>query len=326
MRFKWNMKISPVLRQSPLDLNQDLAEAVIAQASTVAMCRCCGSQHTRSLGKLPDARIFAGTQLNEPLPGGVLYRCMDCHFVFRDPILGKSAYDELYRAGNATTWEEENRLDQALVRETLSAFLKHGSVLDIGCGAGNLLMPLTQRYATHGVEINREAASIADSRGVRIIAHDLDDIEQSGQTFDAVIACDVIEHTVNPLDFLRRMIAITKPQGYVIITTGNPDAWSWRLAGSRFWYCYLPEHISFVSPRWFNHHARNLNARVMQSVPFTYSPQFSTPGRELRLGLMALFRISPDLYYRLLPEIKRNNIPVGRGITRDHFLVTLQKN
>ena len=73
-------------------------------------------------------------------------------------------------------------------------------------------------------------------------------------------------------------------------------------------------------------HAPGLGARVMQRVPFTSSPQFTTPGRELRLALMALFRISPTLYYRLLPSIKRNNIPVGRGITRDHFLVTLQKN
>jgi SAM-dependent methyltransferase len=187
-------------------------------------------------------------------------------------------------------------------------------------------MPLTGRYATHGIEINPEAARIADGRGVRIVGHDLAELEQTGQRFDAVIACDVIEHMADPHDFLRRMLAVTAPQGYVIISTGNPDAWSWRLAGSRFWYCYLPEHISFVSPRWFAHQAPQLDARVLQCVPFRYSPHFRTPGRELRLALMALFRLSPTLYYRLLPPAKRNNIPVGRGITRDHFLATLQKN
>ena len=145
MRFRWNIKTSPVLQQSPFQLSNTLADAVIAQASTVAVCRCCGSRRTRSLGKLPDARIFAGSQLDRALPGGVLYRCLDCLLVFRDPIFSKSEYDALYRAGNATTWEEEDRLDQSLVRETLSAFLKQGSVLDIGCGAGNLLMPLVDR-------------------------------------------------------------------------------------------------------------------------------------------------------------------------------------
>ena len=324
MRFKWNMKISPALHHSPLDLGKSLVDAIFSR--TLTTCRCCGSKQAHSLGKLPDARIFAGAKLEQPLAGGMLCRCPDCHFVFRDPIFSKSTYDELYRAGNATTWEEEDRLDQSLVRETLSAFLKQGSVLDIGCGAGNLLMPLTDRYATHGVEINPEAARIAEGRGVRIVGHDLAELEQSGQRFDAVIACDVIEHLADPREFVHRMLAVTAPQGYVIITTGNADAWSWRLAGSRFWYCYLPEHISFVSPSWFYHHLPQLDARMLQCVPFTYSPHFKTPGRELRLALMALFRISPDLYYRLLPEIKRNNIPVGRGITRDHFLVTLQKN
>ena len=325
MPFSWNMKISPELK-SPPDLSAELASTAIKDAAVQATCRCCGSLHTRSLGKLPDARIFAGTQLEEALAGGTLYRCQVCNFVFRYPIFSKAEYDNLYQAGNSTTWEEDNRLDQNLVRETLTAFVKQGSVLDIGCGAGNLLMPLTEKYATHGIEINAEAARIAESRGLRMIANDLADISNVTQTFDAVIACDVIEHFANPLDLLRSMLARTKTNGYVFITTGNPDSWSWRIAGSRFWYCYLPEHISFVSPAWFRQYAAGLGAKVSGTMPFTYSPQFPFIGRELRLALMALFRISPTLYYRILPKIKRNNIPVGRGITRDHFLVILQKN
>lgn len=324
MPFRWNMKISPALKASP-DLSGQLAEAAIKDAAATATCRCCGSQRTRSLGKLPDARIFAGTLLDRTLPGGTLYRCLKCNFVFRYPIFSKAEYDDLYQAGNSTTWEEDNRLDQNLVRDTLTTFLKQGSVLDIGCGAGNLLMPLTGKYATHGIEINADAAKVAESRGLRMIANDLGDISNVTQTFDAVIACDVIEHFANPLDLLRSMLARTVTNGYVIITTGNPDSWSWRMAGSRFWYCYLPEHISFVSPAWFQNCAADLGAKVAGITPFTYSPQFPPLRRELRLALMALFRISPTLYYRILPKVKRNNIPVGRGITRDHFLIILQK-
>lgn len=324
MPFRWKMKISPALKTPP-DLGGQLASIAIENAASQATCRCCDSPHTRSLGKLPDARIFAGALLDKELAGGSLYRCRACNLVFRHPIFSKAEYDELYQAGNSTTWEEENRLDQQLVRETLTAYVKQGSVLDIGCGAGNLLMPLTEKYATHGIEINAEAAKIAESRGLRMIANDLADISNVTQTFDAVIACDVIEHFANPLDLLRSMLARTKTNGYVIITTGNPDSWSWRMAGSRFWYCYLPEHISFVSPAWFHYHAPRLGAKVAGVLPFTYSPQFPFIGKNLRLALMALFRISPTLYYRMLPKIKRNNIPVGRGITRDHFLIILQK-
>lgn len=324
MPFRWKMKISPAFKTPP-DFSGQIASAIIKKAATVAACRCCGSQQTRSLGKLPDARIFAGTLLDHALPGGCLYRCQACKFVFRYPIFSKAEYDDLYQAGHSATWEEENRLDQRLVRETLTAFVKQGSLLDIGCGGGQLLMPLAEDYTTYGIEINAEAAKIAESRGLRIIANDLGEISNIPETFDAVIACDVIEHFANPLDLLRSMLAKTRTNGYVIITTGNADAWSWRLAGSRFWYCYLPEHISFVSPDWFKNCAASLGAKVAGVLPFTYSPQFPFIRRELRLALMALFRISPTLYYRMLPRIKRNNIPVGRGITRDHFLIILQK-
>ncbi|HYG31466.1 MAG TPA: methyltransferase domain-containing protein, partial [Methylophilaceae bacterium] len=145
------------------------------------------------------------------------------------------------------------------------------------------------------------------------------------EEFDAVIACDVIEHVYNPLELVQRMLAKTTAGGYVVISTGNSDAWSWYLAGSRFWYCYLPEHISFVSPAWFHRNAGLLNVNVANVREFTYSPHFPLMGKTLRLALMGLFRLSPDLYYRLLPRIKRNNIPVGRGITQDHFIVVLQK-
>lgn len=298
------------------------------QGSTVKehpACRSCGSTRTRSRGKLPDARVFAGTQLDEPLAGGTLYRCLDCKLVFRHPVLSKETYDALYRQASSDTWDEANRLDQQLVRETLCSLLSSGKVLDIGCGTGSLLSPLSKRFDTYGIEINAEAANAAELRGVQIIARDLDELSAVPEEFDAVIACDVIEHVFSPLDLVQRMLAKTAPGGYVIISTGNTDAWSWYLAGSRFWYCYLPEHISFVSPSWFRHYSALLGVKVSQVREFAYSPHYPLTGKAIRLALMALFRLSPDLYYRLLPRIKRNNIPVGRGITQDHFIIVLQK-
>jgi 2-polyprenyl-3-methyl-5-hydroxy-6-metoxy-1,4-benzoquinol methylase len=240
-------------------------------------------------------------------------------------VFSKDTYDELYRGASSSTWDEVDRLDQQLVRATLCSLLAAGKVLDIGCGTGSLLSPLSKRFDTFGIEINPDAAAAAEQRGVHILARDLDELSAVPEEFDAVVACDVIEHVFNPLELLQRMLAKTAPQGYVVISTGNTDAWSWYLAGSRFWYCYLPEHISFVSPTWFRHHAASLNVEVAAVREFTYSPHYPLMGKTLRLALMGLFRLSPALYYRLLPRIKRNNIPVGRGITQDHFIIALRK-
>jgi SAM-dependent methyltransferase len=310
---------------NPLPNSVDPLPLPAAAVADLPACRGCGSRNIRSRGKLPDARVFAGTQLDEPLPGGTLYRCLDCKLVFRHPIFSKEAYDELYRQASSATWDEANRLDQELVREALCNLLASGRVLDIGCGTGSLLASLSGSFDTCGIEINADAAAIAEGRGVRIIAGDLDELSAIPEEFDAVIACDVIEHVFSPLELVQRMLAKTAPGGYVLISTGNPDAWSWHLAGSRFWYCYLPEHISFVSPGWFRQHAATLGVEVAAVREFTYSPHYPFVGRTLRLALMGLFRLSPRFYYRLLPRIKRNNIPVGRGITQDHFIVVLRK-
>jgi len=259
------------------------------------------------------------------VPGGVLYRCLDCGFVFRAPILSKTTYDELYRAGDSSTWDEIQRKDHELVREALCAHLASGDILDVGCSAGGLLMPLVDRFSTFGAEINLDAARLAETRGIRIVAHDLDEVAQLPRLFDAVVSCDVIEHLANPLEFMQMLVAKTSSHGFIVISTGNPAAWSWQILGSRFWYCYLPEHLSFVSPAWFDHFADYLGVDIVLSRRFVYSPDFPWHGKLLRLALMALYRLSPRLYYRLLPPAKRHNIPVGRGITRDHFVTVLRK-
>lgn len=295
-------------------------------AVAAVSCRCCGSVATRSRGAIPDATIFAGRQLEKPLFGGSLHRCEECGFVFRHPIYSKAEYDRLYLTGQGTVWEEPGRIDQQIVRELLTGVLADGSVLDVGCAGGSLLAPLTDRYRAFGVEINPDGARLAGARGVRVLAADFEETAALPYEFDAVVCCDLIEHVARPPELLRLLLAKTRPGGYVIVSTGNTDAWSWRLAGSRFWYCYLPEHISFVSPDWFAHQAPTLGIEVAAVRRFTYTPRFSLAGRLLRLAFMGLYGLSPRLYYRVLPRDRRDHIPVGRGITRDHFVVALRKN
>jgi 2-polyprenyl-3-methyl-5-hydroxy-6-metoxy-1,4-benzoquinol methylase len=295
------------------------------EAASAACCRCCGGTGLRDLGRIPDARIFAGKQLSAPLAGGTLYRCEECSFVFRYPIYPQAKYDRLYREGESDTWDDTDRIDHKLVRELIRRNLAEGTVLDVGCGGGRLLMPLAGEYDAFGVEINAKAAQTAEDRRVRIVASDIGDIASLERSFDAVVSCDVIEHLPDPLQFMRTLLSATAPGGLVVISTANANAWSWRVVGSRFWYCYLPEHISFVSPEWFKHHAKDLGAQVLDVRQYVYSPQFPLVGKALRLMLMGFFRFSPRLYYKALPQSKQRNIPVGRGITRDHFVIALRK-
>ncbi|MGH8599989.1 MAG: class I SAM-dependent methyltransferase [Burkholderiales bacterium] len=295
------------------------------QTGLALACRGCGGNNVREIGIIPDAAAFAGTVLPSALPGGKLYRCSDCRLVFRHPVLPKTEYDLLYQVGNSTTWDENGRHDHALVRAALQNHFTGTSILDVGCSTGKLLMPLAGKYSLFGIEINPGAAELAAQRGINVVCQDIGELVALSRNFDAVVSCDVIEHVANPCEFLRLLLAATAPGGLVIVSTGNADAWSWRLSKGRFWYCCIPEHVSFVSPSWMTRNAKELGVEVVALHRFTYSPDYSLPEKAFRLLLMALFAVSPALYKWMRLGRRRNNLPVGRGITRDHFAVVLRK-
>ena len=127
-----------------------------------------------------------------------------------------------------------------------------GRVLDVGCFDGGFFDHVGPGVDRYGVEIHDVAAANAtDKRGVQIVAASYTELAGLGASFDAVVSFDVIEHVHEPREFLTALAAVVRPGGSVIVGTGNADAPTWRLMGSRYWYSWYPEHISFVSPRWF---------------------------------------------------------------------------
>jgi SAM-dependent methyltransferase len=282
-------------------------------ASTV--CRTCGSGDTVRVGPLPDVAEFAGTPLERPLQGGYLLRCRSCSFLFRTPTLGDDDYLSLYAQGSAEIWEPRDaREDFRLVRSRVrDAPL---DVLDVGCYTGHLLTMLPESCRLHGVEPNAAAAAKAESRGVRVVARHWQQLESAGRDFDLITACDVIEHVANPLAFLELLASCLREGGQIIITTGNADAWMWRLLGSRFWYCYYPEHISFIGPRWLALIGARASLRVSELQFFSHS---RLPAPVPRLKAM----VRTGLAWSTTPS--RSGRPLGAGLSKDHLLCVLRR-
>jgi len=87
--------------------------------------------------------------------------------------------------------------------------LKPGSICEVGCGAGGVLVELRRFFPDaelFGYDISSDAARFWKHHDAAGIHFELGDFFQLNQRyFDVVLLLDVIEHLENPFEFLRRL-------------------------------------------------------------------------------------------------------------------------
>jgi 2-polyprenyl-3-methyl-5-hydroxy-6-metoxy-1,4-benzoquinol methylase len=105
------------------------------------------------------------------------------------------------------------------------------SVLDVGCGKGELAYDLTQRAGARvtGIDVNREALAFARSR---FASDGLELVEADGRTwdpgrrYDVVILSNVLEHIEDRVVFLRRLVAVARPRRMLVRVPVLERDWS----------------------------------------------------------------------------------------------------
>jgi SAM-dependent methyltransferase len=93
------------------------------------------------------------------------------------------------------------------------------NLLDVGCGAGNMIHHLSHYGQVKGIEIDPRPVKMARQRG-----YDVDQFDATqpmpfdDNSFDAVTALDVIEHNQDDLAILADSYRVLKPGGHMVIT------------------------------------------------------------------------------------------------------------
>jgi 2-polyprenyl-3-methyl-5-hydroxy-6-metoxy-1,4-benzoquinol methylase len=152
-----------------------------------------------------------------------VYECRQTGFRFYYPfsVAGK---EPLYRTLEQFSWnykEEKWEHDAAL------AYVEPGHrVLDVGCGKGSFLQRAkTQRSAVvSGIELNQSGADAARKRGVEVgdellQAH----VKARPGFYDVVTAFQVLEHVVDPRQFVDGCLQALKPGGTLVLGVPNND-------------------------------------------------------------------------------------------------------
>jgi SAM-dependent methyltransferase len=197
----------------------------------VAVCSDCGAGWT-----LPHASL---DQLDSYYPPG--YHA----YTFQDGVSGRAQ-----KAARRVI------LTGALARQPLRklADLPRGSLLDVGCGRGDLGAAFTRRgWRVSGVDPSPEACAAARAQGVDARAGTLKSAAFAAESFDAAVMSHSLEHIPDPLADLGRIHRALRPGGLILVSLPNFASWQRERFGSCWFHLDLPRHRTHFTSRALEH-------------------------------------------------------------------------
>lgn len=231
--------------------------------------------------------------------GNTLRRCAACDTVFASEYADPAeVYVDGYMFGEVGAFGLDVR-DEQFQRYLMrvadrrvrmierATGLKAGSLLDVGCGTGEVLLAARARgWRAQGLEPERTAAGMARSRGLDVTIATLEESGLPEGSLDVVSAFHVLEHLPDSRAFLQTLRRWVRTGGFVVVEVPN-----WRSVQRRRlrgeWPGLRPrEHLVHFTPRTLG--------RAFRSVGITpialSSPAYVGPPQTLDHALTDLVR------------------------------------
>jgi SAM-dependent methyltransferase len=166
-----------------------------------------------------------------------------------------------------------------------------GDILDIGCGAGNMIHHLSRYGQVKGIEVDPRPVAMARERGYDVRQGDATrGIPFLDASFDLVTALDVIEHVDADEAILREACRVLRPGGTLAITT-PAFQWLWS-------------------------HNDVLNGHKHRYTPYELRERVERAGlsvRRLTFGFFLVFPMSAPLI------LLRNRLGTKQELSSHHF-------
>ena len=105
-----------------------------------------------------------------------------------------------------------------------------GSVLDVGCGDGLLLVELAKKGVTDafGIDMSETGIAKAKQKGLHVALVDISDLRNisdlHGKKFDSITILEVLEHVFDPLSILQSAKDFLSENGSLYMSTPNFNA------------------------------------------------------------------------------------------------------
>jgi len=131
----------------------------------------------------------------------------------------KEYWDSIWQEEGLDTW----RVFPILFENILSAVPANAKVLDVACGVGKLLKLIQEEKntAVYGLDISSVAIQKLKNQGISGVVADCQNIPFKENTFDVVIATEILEHLSNPVRTLEEIHRVLKIDGLLIVSVPN---------------------------------------------------------------------------------------------------------
>jgi len=198
-------------------------------------CVACGSKEAQSLGVKNELELL---------------QCRKCATVYT-PYLPWWSSEFFY----GTYYPEESLSPPAFVQTRLeeitagfSSYRKENRLLDIGCGAGNLLLAARKNgWNAQGLEVAEQATEHVRKLGFEVFQGELQQAEFRSQHFDVITAAEILEHLSEPRLLVQEVARVLRPGGLFWTTTPHARGLSARVLGLEWRCVWPPEHLQLFS-------------------------------------------------------------------------------
>jgi SAM-dependent methyltransferase len=224
-----------VLDQSPTNwiLSQDPRIEKTQRA-----CVACGSTNARPLGVKNEFDVVS---------------CLGCDSVY-------TPYSPWYSSAHFYTGfylNQEELSPPAFINTRLeeitaefSSYRNTNRLLDVGCGAGNLLQAARKNgWNAQGLDVSAGAVKHVRGLGFEVYEGELQEAAFPSAHFDVVTAAELLEHLIDPQPLLQEVARILRPGGLFWTTTPHARGLSGRVLGLQWRCIWPPEHLQLFSIR-----------------------------------------------------------------------------
>lgn len=192
-----------------------------------------------------------------------LYRCPNCHFAQTDLAKNyltfvKDHYSKGYFLGDPTRSAYANyELDKPVIVQNMKKFLrriqqkkKSGKLLDVGCAYG-YFVELAQNAGFDAYGFDPSTYAVSQARKLvgknRIQEGTISEVRYKENSYDVITLFDVFEHLQDPVADLKKLRKLLKPDGIIVIATGNAQSLAAKMFGRRWTFYIPPQHLSFFT-------------------------------------------------------------------------------